>query len=65
MPRGKRTVFAVFCTECSGRIGSMRFHKQDKRGKSHKEMSEKIKVKFCRSCRKRVKFKMKEERHSA
>jgi ribosomal protein L33 len=64
MPRGKRTVFAVYCTECGKRIGSMRFHKQDKKGKSYKEMSEKIETKYCPHCRKKVKFKMKEERHS-
>ncbi|MEK7563766.1 MAG: hypothetical protein AAB544_05255 [Patescibacteria group bacterium] len=64
MPRGKRTVFAAFCSETGNRIGSFRFHKQDKRGIGWKEHAEKL-VKFCSICRKRVKVKLKEERHSA
>lgn len=64
MTRGKRTVFAAFCSETGFRIGSFRFHKQDKRGKAWKEHAEKL-VKFCSDCRKRVKVKLKEERHSA
>jgi hypothetical protein len=64
MPRGKRTVFAAFCSESGNRVGSFRFHKQDKRGKAWKEHAEGL-SKFCPVCRKRVKLKLKEERHSA
>jgi hypothetical protein len=69
MPRGKRTVFAVYCndSECphSGeRLGSVRFHKQDKMGKSWKEHASKL-MKYCPSARKRVAVKLKEEKHSS
>ncbi len=60
MPRGKRTVFTVSCTDCSQRIGSVRLHKQ-KDGVSWKDF--KIQ-KFCSTCRKRQPTKLKEERHS-
>lgn len=64
MPRGKRTVFALFCSDCGSRVGSMRFHKQDKKGKAWKEHIDGIE-KFCGECRKKTKPKFKEERHSA
>lgn len=69
MPRGKRTVFGVFCNEPScphsgERLGSMRFHKQDKMGKSWKEHAAKLE-KYCPTARKRVAVKLKEEKHSS
>ncbi len=60
MPRGKRTVFGMFCKECNTRIGSIRLHKQ-KDGASWKDFKTQ---KYCKVCRKRVDTKMKEERHS-
>lgn len=63
MPRGKRTVFAVFCSETGNRLGSARFHKQDKKGRAWKEHAQKL-VKYCPACRKRMKVTLKEERHS-
>lgn len=63
MPRGKRTVFAMFCTETGDRLGTMRFHKQ-KEGKSWKDHAEGL-MKYSPRLRKRVTVKLKEERHSA
>ncbi len=62
MPRGKRTVFAAFCTndECKSRVSTFRLHRQ-KEGVSWKDF--KI-TKFCSNCRKRQPLKLKEERHS-
>jgi hypothetical protein len=64
MPRGKRTVFAVFCTITGVRLGSMRLHKQDKQGKGWKEHVEGLQ-KYSPSLRKRVPVKLKEEKHSS
>lgn len=64
MPRGKRTVFAMFCSETNLRLGTIRLHKQDKQGKSWKEHAEKL-IKYCPSLKKRVKVKLKEEKHSS
>lgn len=64
MPRGKRTVYAVFCSETGDRLGTVRFHKQDKQGKGWKEHAEKL-VKYSPRLRKRVKTKLKEEKHSS
>jgi hypothetical protein len=64
MPRGKRTVFAVFCTDCNRRVATKRLHKQDKLGKGWKEHAEKFN-KYCAGCRKRTKSKLKEEKHSS
>lgn len=69
MPRGKRTVFAVLCADAAcphpgERLGSVRFHKQDKMGKGWKEHAAKLK-KYCPSARRRVAVKLKEEKHSA
>jgi len=63
MPRGKRTVFAAFCKISGNRLGTMRFHKQDKMGKGWKEHAEGLK-KYCPVCKERVEVKLKEERHS-
>lgn len=63
MPRGKRTVFALFCPDSGDRIGTIRFHKQDKAGTAWKEHATKLQ-KYCATCRKSVKPKLKEERHS-
>lgn len=60
MPRGKRTVFGVYCTVCNMRVGSIRLHKQ-RDGKSWKD--QKL-AKYCPTDRKRTPAKMKEERHS-
>ncbi|TSC79376.1 MAG: hypothetical protein G01um101425_656 [Candidatus Peregrinibacteria bacterium Gr01-1014_25] len=65
MPRGKRTVFAVFCAADNSRLGSVRLHKQDKMGKAWKEHAQKFSSKFCPTCRKRVDTKLKEEKHSS
>ncbi|MBU0766980.1 hypothetical protein KKF55_04340 [Patescibacteria group bacterium] len=63
MPRGKRTVFAMFCTESGNRLGTLRFHKQDKQGKGWKEHAEGLK-KYCPRCMKQMAVKLKEEKHS-
>lgn len=63
MPRGKRTVYAMFCSETGIRLGTIRLHKQDKLGKSYKEHGAKLK-KYCARLKKRVPVKLKEERHS-
>ncbi|MBT3292722.1 hypothetical protein HN512_04380 [Candidatus Peregrinibacteria bacterium] len=63
MPRGKRTVFGMFCTETGARLGTIRLHKQDKKGVSFKEHAKKLK-KYSPRVRKIVKVKIKEERHS-
>lgn len=63
MPRGKRTVYAMFCTETGDRLGTIRLHKQDKLGKAWKEHADGM-AKYSPRVRKRVKVKLKEERHS-
>lgn len=63
MARGKRTVFAVFCPESGNRVGTLKFHKQDRAGKAWKDHMGKI-TKYCSVCRKQVKVKAKEERHA-
>lgn len=62
MPRGKRTVFAMFCGETNGRIGTIRLHKQNSKGISWKDMKL---TKFSPFVRKRVDVKLKEEKHSS
>lgn len=62
MPRGKRTVFAMFCPETGNRIGTVRLHKQDRKGMSWKDFKVE---KYCSSCGKRVPAKLKEEKHSS
>lgn len=62
MPRGKRTVFAMFCSETNQRLGTIRLHKQNSKGVSWKDMKLK---KYCPTLRKRVDVKLKEERHSS
>lgn len=64
MPRGKRTVFAMYCTETGMRLGTIRLHKQDKMGKSWKEHTEGMQ-KYCPVLRKRVAVRLKEEKHSS
>jgi len=63
MPRGKRTVFAMFCTKTGNRLGTLRFHKQDKMGIGWKEHAKKL-TKYCPVCRQKVDVKLKEEKHS-
>jgi hypothetical protein len=63
MPRGKRTVFGMFCSETGIRLGTIRLHKQDKLGKSYKDHGAKLK-KYSPKLKKRVAVKLKEERHS-
>ena len=63
MPRGKRSVFGMFCPETGIRLGTIRLHRQDKQGKSYKDHSSKM-MKYCPGLKKRVKVKLKEERHS-
>ncbi len=64
MPRGKRTVFGVYCPETGDRLGSVRFHKQDRMGKAWKDHAIKLK-KYSPRLRKRVQVKLKEEKHSS
>jgi hypothetical protein len=61
MPRGKRTVFAMYCTTCNMRVGTVRLHKQ-KDGVSWKDHKFE---KYCPTDRKRVATKQKEEKHSS
>lgn len=63
MPRGKRTVYAMFCTKCGQRVGESRYFKQDKQGKSLKDHTDGMK-KYCSVCKEKVDLKFKEERHS-
>lgn len=64
MPRGKRTVFGVYCTETGMRLSTMRFYKQDKNGKSWKEHVAGM-MKYSPRLRRRVEVKLKEEKHSS
>ena len=64
MPRGKRTVFAMFCKKSGNRLGTLRFHKQDKGGKGWKAHAEGLK-KYCPKCRSKEDVKLKEEKHSS
>lgn len=68
MPRGKRTVFGLFCKdpECpkpGSRIGTIRLHKQDKKGVGWKEHLADM-TKYCPEARHKVPVMGKEERHS-
>ena len=60
MPRGKKTVYAGFCSDCKKRISTVRISKAKKA--DFRELK-----KFCKAktCRKRVKVKLKEEKHSS
>ncbi len=58
MPRGKKTVYAGYCSECNARICTIRILKSKKA--DFREL-----MKFCPSCRKKVKVKIKEEKHSS
>ncbi|OGJ60278.1 hypothetical protein A2635_00390 [Candidatus Peribacteria bacterium RIFCSPHIGHO2_01_FULL_51_9] len=62
MPRGKRTVFAGFCSACKRRVGSVRLHRQNSKGVGWKDFKE---SKYCSDCRKRTEVKLKEEKHSS
>ncbi|MFA7681941.1 MAG: hypothetical protein WCX61_02835 [Candidatus Peribacteraceae bacterium] len=64
MPRGKRVVFAVSCPTCKARVGTLRLHRQDKKGVGYKDHVAKIK-KYCSHCRKEANVKVKEEKHSS
>jgi len=63
MPRGKRTVFGMFCSKTGIRLGTIRLHRQDKQGKSYKDHGANMK-KYCPKLKQRVDVKLKEERHS-
>jgi hypothetical protein len=60
MPRGKGTVYAGYCTEegCGMRICTVRILKSKKA--DFRELR-----KYCPNCKKRVKVKLKEEKHSS
>lgn len=69
MPRGKRTVYGIFCADptcpqVGMRLGTARFHKQDKKGVGWKEHLADMK-KYCPTLRRRVAIKGKEEKHSS
>lgn len=64
MPRGKRTVFALFSAETNTRLGTIRLHKQDKMGVSWKEHLADM-MKYDPKLRRRVAVKGKEEKHSS
>ncbi|MCK5016976.1 MAG: hypothetical protein KAS32_07885 [Candidatus Peribacteraceae bacterium] len=63
MSRGKRTVYGMFCPETGDRLGTVKYHKQDKKGIGFKEHVKKL-IKYSPRLRKRVSVKVKEERHS-
>ena len=62
MPRGKRTVYGLFCTQDNSRVGSVRFHRQNSKAVAWKD--NKLK-KYCPTCMQRVDMKLKEEKHSS
>ena len=62
MPRGKRTVFGMFCSDSGNRVGTVRLHKQNQKGIGWKDFKV---TKYCGVCKKRMPMKLKEERHSA
>ena len=65
MPRGKRTVFTVTCTDeaCRQRVGTIRLLKQQPaKNKSWKDFES---VKYCKNCQMRKPMKLKEEKHSS
>jgi hypothetical protein len=62
MPRGKRTVFGMYCTGCKARYGSIRLHRQNSKGVGWKDYK---REKYCADCRKRTPAKLKEEKHSS
>jgi hypothetical protein len=69
MPRGKRTVFGLFCSDpacphIGERVGTIRLHKQDKNGVAWKEHVADMQ-KYCPTARRRVAVKAKEEKHSS
>lgn len=64
MPRGKRTVYALYSSETNVRLGTIRLYKQDKMGKSWKEHIADMK-KYDPKVRRRVAVKGKEEKHSS
>jgi hypothetical protein len=53
----------MFCPESGARLGTIRLHKQDKKGVGYKEHVAKLR-KYSPLLRKKVKVKVKEERHS-
>ena len=62
MPRGKRKVFGFYCTKDNFRVGTVRFHTQNSKGKSWRDVKLE---KFCPECRAKVAVKLKEEKHSS
>lgn len=58
MPRGKRTVYAGFCEETNARLCTIRIHKRDK--STFRELK-----KYNPVLKRRVKIKLKEEKHSS
>jgi len=53
----------MFCKKSGNRLGTLRFHKQDKSGKGWKDHADGMK-KYCGICKSREDVKFKEERHS-
>ncbi len=62
MPRGKRTVYGLYCKTDNMRIASVRFHRQNSKGVGAKD--NKL-MKYCPGCKARVEMSMKEEKHSS
>lgn len=65
MPRGKRNVYAMFCTSdgCNRRVGTVRLLKhQPAKNRSFKDYDL---SKFCSNCNARTTMKLKEEKHSS
>ncbi len=59
MPRGKKTVYAGFCSECNARTCTVRILKSKKA--DFRELH-----KYCdKACMKATKVKLKEEKHSS
>lgn len=58
MPRGKRTVYAMYGEETNMRLGTIRIHKKDKA--EFRTLS-----KYNKRTRKKEKIKLKEEKHSS
>lgn len=62
MPRGKRTVFGMFCKVDNSRVGSARLHRQNSKGIGWKDFKVE---KYCPNCRRKTETRLKEEKHSS